>query len=129
MVGRVFLHPFRPLGNEWLEGFGLGVAGSWGRVDGQAPASYKTIAASGNFFTIPRIPAVATEGERVRWSPQAYWYAGPVGFLAEYVVSQQLMHRDFTADPGSSLKSELRNSAWQVAAASRSRARTPPTRV
>ena len=124
VVARVFLHPFRPLGNPWLDGLGIGGAGSWGKVDEQAPATLRTIAESGNFFTYrgvetgsPFAVAVAAEGERIRWSPQAYWYAGPVGVLGEYVVSQQDVHRDFTTAPGTpSAKEELRHTAWQVAA-------------
>jgi phosphate-selective porin OprO/OprP len=50
VVGRIFVHPFRPLANAWLDGFGLGLAGSWGRVDEQTPASFRTTAASTNFF-------------------------------------------------------------------------------
>ncbi len=121
VVGRIFLHPFRPLGNAWLDGFGVGGAGSWGRVDEQSPTSFRTTAASGNFFAYrgaeSGFVAVAGEGDRVRWSPQAYWYAGPLGVLGEYVVSEQEVHRDFTAAPGApSLKNDLRHSAWQVAA-------------
>jgi phosphate-selective porin OprO/OprP len=124
VVGRVFLHPFRPLGNQWLDGLGIGAAGSWGKVDEQAPTAFRTIAASGNFFAYravetgsPFAVAVAAEGERIRWSPQAYWYAGPVGVLGEYVFSQQDVHRDFTTAPGTaSAKDELHHTAWQVAA-------------
>jgi phosphate-selective porin OprO/OprP len=115
------MHPFRPLGNEWLDGLGLGAAGSWGRVDEQAPATFRTTAASGNFFSylgaVGGLQPVTAEGQRFRWSPQAYWYAGPVGVLGEYVVSQQELHRDFTTAPGTpALKEELRHTAWQVAA-------------
>lgn len=115
IVGRLFFHPFRPLGNEWLDGLGVGVAGSWGRIDEQSPTSFRTTASASNFFTYraavtgpPAIPAVSGDGERVRWSPQAYWYAGPVGFMAEYVSSEQEMRRGTDRD-------DLTNEAWQVA--------------
>ena len=121
VAARVFAHPFRPLGNEWLDGFGLGIAGTWGRVDEQSPASFRTIAESGTFFAYRGagggFVAVTGEGRRVRWSPQAYWYAGPVGVLGEYVQSEQEMHRDLTAASNTpSSKDTLRHSAWQVAA-------------
>jgi len=122
LVGRVFVHPFRPLGNQWLDGFGVGVAGSWGRVDEQTPAAFKTIEATGNFFsylaaTTGGLQAVTAEGNRVRWSPQAYWYLGPVGLLGEYVESEQEVHRDFTTAVATpSLKNTLRHRAWQAAA-------------
>jgi phosphate-selective porin OprO/OprP len=123
VVGRVFVHPFRPLGNQWLDGFGIGAAGSWGRIDEQAPASFRTIAASGNYFAYrgadtgaaPVFAAVAGEGERIRWSPQAYWYAGPIGVLGEYVVSEQDLHRDLIAGGVTAAKDELRHTAWQAA--------------
>jgi len=121
VAARVFAHPFRPLGNEWLDGLGLGIAGTWGTVDEQSPATFKTTPESGSFFayrgTGGGFVAVTGEGRRVRWSPQAYWYAGPVGVLAEYVQSEQEMHRDFTAANSTpSLKNTLRHDAWQVAA-------------
>jgi len=123
VVGRVFVHPFRPIGNQWLDGFGIGAAGSWGRIDEQSPAAFKAIAESGNFFAYrgadtgaaPVFAAVAGEGERVRFSPQAYWYAGPVGVIGEYVVSEQDLHRDLVAG-GTAANDELHHTAWQVAA-------------
>jgi phosphate-selective porin OprO and OprP len=124
VAARLFVHPFRPLGNQWLDGLGLGVAGTWGRVDEQSPTSFRTIAASTNFFAYRGadtgatavFAAVAGEGDRVRWSPQAYWYAGPVGVLAEYVVSEQEIHRDLIATGATAAKDDLRHTAWQVAA-------------
>jgi phosphate-selective porin OprO/OprP len=119
VAARIFAHPFRPLDNDWVDGFGIGVAGTWGRVDEQTPATYKAIPESGTFFTYRPaeggLQAVTSEGQRFRWSPQAYWYVGPFGVLGEYVVSQQNVHRDFTTAAATpSLKAELRNIAWQV---------------
>jgi phosphate-selective porin OprO/OprP len=115
VVARLFFHPFRPLESEWLDGFGVGIAGSVGHVDEQSPTAFRTTASSTNFFTYlgavtgpPAIPAVSGDGDRVRYSPQAYWYAGPVGFMAEYVSSEQEMRRG-------SEREELTNEAWQVA--------------
>lgn len=123
VAARVFVHPFRPLGNQWLDGLGLGIAGTWGRVDEQSPTAFRTIAASTHFFAYRGadtgatavFAAVAGEGDRVRWSPQAYWYAGPIGVLGEYVVSEQELHRDLLAG-GTAAKDDLSHSAWQVAA-------------
>ena len=115
VVARLFFHPFRPLGNEWLDGFGVGVAGSWGVVDEQTPTSFRTTASSTNFFAYrnavtgpPAIPAVSGDGDRTRYSPQAYWYAGPLGFMAEYVSSEEEMRRGTDRE-------DLTNEAWQVA--------------
>ena len=120
IAARLFVHPFRPLKNEWLDGFGIGVAGTWGNVDEQSPASFKTTAASSNFFTYrgasATFAAVAGDGQRTRFSPQAYWYAGPFGLLAEFVSSEQDMRRDpLPAAAGDSSRSNLRHDAWQVA--------------
>jgi phosphate-selective porin OprO/OprP len=84
-------------------------------VDEQSPTSFRTVASSSNFFAYrnavtgpPAIPAVTGDGDRVRYSPQAYWYAGPLGFMAEYVSSEQEMRRDTERE-------DLTNEAWQVA--------------
>jgi phosphate-selective porin OprO and OprP len=120
VAARLFFHPFRQLENEWLDGLGIGVAGTAGRVDEQAPASFRTTAATSNFFAYRGASAtsnaVSGDGDRVRWTPQAYWYAGPVGFMAEFVSSEQEMRRDpLPAAPGDSLREDLRHDAWQVA--------------
>ena len=120
VVARFFVHPFRPLKSEWLDNLGIGLAGSYGSVDDQSPASFKTPAASTNFFQYrgasAAFAAVVGDGQRVRWSPQAYWYAGPFGLLAEYVSSQEEMRRDpLPAAPGDSNRAKLTHTAWQVA--------------
>jgi phosphate-selective porin OprO/OprP len=119
-AARLFFHPFRNLENEWLDGFGIGVAGTWGRIDEQAPTSFRTTAASTNFFAYrgasAAFGAVTGDGERLRYTPQAYWYAGPVGFMAEYVSSAQDMRLDpLPAAGGDSVREYLRHDAWQVA--------------
>jgi phosphate-selective porin OprO and OprP len=120
IAGRLFFHPFRPLGNEWLDRFGIGVAGTAGRIDEQAPTSFRTTAASTNFFAYrgasATSAAVSGDGDRFRWTPQAYWYAGPIGFMAEFVSSEQEMRRDpLPAAPADSLREDLRHDAWQLA--------------
>jgi phosphate-selective porin OprO and OprP len=50
---------------------------------------------------------VLAEGKRTRVSPQGYFYAGPVGVLAEYVRSTQNVRRATTAGT-------LTSQAWQV---------------
>ena len=120
VAARLFFHPFRPLGNEWLDGFGIGISGTWGRIDDHSPASFRTTASATNFFAYrgasASFAAVSGDGDRWRYSPQAYWYAGPIGFLAEYVSSEQELRRDpLPAGPGGSPLHNLRNEAWQVA--------------
>jgi len=120
-AARLFVHPFRFfVQNEWLDGLGIGVSGTWGEIDEQAPASFRTTAAATNFFAYrgasATFNAVAGDGDRYRWSPQAYWYAGPVGFMAEWVSSEQDMRRTpIPSVGGDSSRERLRNDAWQVA--------------
>ncbi|HEY4560729.1 MAG TPA: porin, partial [Lysobacter sp.] len=49
------------------------------------------------------------DGERRRWSPQAYWYHGPFGLLGEYIESSQDVRVGATA-------TRIDNRAWQLAA-------------
>jgi len=77
VAARLFFHPFRKLENEWLDGFGIGVAGTWGRIDEQSPTSFRTTDASTNFFAYrgasATFNAVTGDGDRLRYTPQAYW--------------------------------------------------------
>ena len=118
---RFFVQPFRPLGNEWLDNLGVGIAGTYGHQNEQSPASFRTPPASTNFFAYrgasATFAAVTNDGERFRFSPQAYYYVGPFGLLAEYVSSKTDMRRDpLPAAPGDSSRETLTNTAWQVEA-------------
>lgn len=115
VIGRVFAHPFRPLGIPVLRDLGLGLAGSWGRARGTLEApSLPSFKSSGQqtFFrylagdTID-VTAIAG-GERYRLSPQLYYFFGPFGLLGEYVASFQ----DITLG---ATTTGLANHAWQAA--------------
>ena len=110
---RLFFHPFRLADVELLDGFGIGVAGTWGDSDGGSMPSYKMQADNTNFFTYlgasGGLPAVLSDGNNYRVSPQGYWYAGPFGLLWEYVNEKTEIHR------GAS-HARPRNEAWQVEA-------------
>jgi len=139
---RVFTTPFAN-GYGPLTGLGFGVAGTWSvssesnsltssfRTPGQNQFfRYQTTAAraggSGASQTL-RTDATVSDGNRLRISPQAYYYNGPLGILAEWAqVRQDVARRSANADsatsstafttlvPGS--EDTLRHSAWQVAA-------------
>ncbi len=71
------------LGNEWLEGLGLGVAGSCGHgTTSRRRPSLPHDRRPAELLRLPRrdggFAAVTGEGDRIRFSPQAYWYCGPV---------------------------------------------------
>lgn len=86
-VGRVFAHPFRPLGVDALKDFGIGFAANFGDQAGPLP-QYRT-AGQNTFFQYASTASAA--GERTILSPQAYYYVGPIGVLGEYVhVSERV---------------------------------------
>ncbi len=111
-VGRVFLHPFKNSYGSLLKQLGVGAAGSFGKEKGTAAApgvaSYKDTAQQ-TFFSY-RSDVVA-DGKRVRFSPQMYWYPGPLGILAEYANSSQEVKRATTTIT----RAQLIHRAWQVA--------------
>ena len=107
-AGRVFFEPLKGSDSAWA-GLGFGLGASIGDVEG----------AGNNFLPRYRTPGqqqffayrstVAAAGQRKRWSPQAYYYRGPFGLLAEYASSsQELAVGGTTAD--------LETTAWQATA-------------
>ena len=114
VVGRLFAHPFQHTGYSWLEGFGLGVAGSFGNPDKQALKNQATPLGRTNYldYAKPITPSAVTtaDGATSRIYPQAYWFAGPFGAMGEYVVSTQ--HLSSTL--GTVRKVTQENKAWQI---------------
>ncbi len=104
-VARVFGSPFSGARRfRLLDGLGLGFALSAGTQDGALP-SFKTPAQS-TFFTYAN--GVTASGGRRRYSPQAYYYRGPFGLMAEFVRSNQAVEMSGTG-------SKILNKGWQVA--------------
>ena len=91
--GRVFAQPLQHIGNKWLEGFGVGIAGSFGSPNHQALNVQRTALGQSQFLDYTKVGAgvgtVTSNGATSRIYPQAFWYAGPVGLLGEYVESSQ----------------------------------------
>ena len=96
IAGRVFLHPFRIADIDALKNFGIGIAGSIGSQTGTAASpnlpSFKT-AGQNTFFSYKNSTnangIAYADGDRTRFTPQAYYYVGPFGILGEYVSSAQ----------------------------------------
>jgi phosphate-selective porin OprO/OprP len=112
IAGRVFASPFKG-SNTLADGLNFGIAGSVGRQNslngatGSLTGGYKTDGQQ-TWFSY-RSTAVA-QGQTWRVSPQADYYHGPVGLMAEYVVSAV----DALNGKNSQL---LENKAWQLSGA------------
>jgi len=121
--GRLFFQPFKATANQALQGVGFGVAGSYENMQGNSatglPAStggtlpgFVTDGQQQFFAYNPGSNAVVTaSGEHWRLSPQAYYYWGPFGFLAEYIISNQKVSRSVT---GPFASASLDNRAWEI---------------
>ncbi|HSU16568.1 OprO/OprP family phosphate-selective porin [Longimicrobium sp.] len=116
VAGRVFAQPFRNRPSGFLRGWGFGVAASHGSERGSAAApglaSYKSPGQQTFFAWRANGQAAGTAiagGAHDRISPQAFFYRGPLGVLAEHVTSRQQVRRDTSA-------ARLTSRAWQVAA-------------
>jgi phosphate-selective porin OprO/OprP len=112
-AGRLFVHPLRPLRNPWLTYLGVGLAGTWGRQKGTTSApnlpTYKS-EGQNTFFSYIADPMTGTAiaaGDRWRAAPQLYYYGGPFGLLAEYVMSDQTVSKG-------AITHAVANQAWQV---------------
>lgn len=109
-AARVFLQPFK---TGTLRGLGIGVAGSTGFERGSTATpglpSYRTPGQQ-LFFrynSSSTTPAnnVFANGKRTRLSPQGYFYTGPLGLLAEYVISRNEVTR-------AGVTADLEHTAW-----------------
>ncbi|WP_338865216.1 OprO/OprP family phosphate-selective porin [Myxococcus stipitatus] len=116
LAGRVFAHPFRATNLQLLSGLGLGVAASRGNQFGSASttgeAPLRTMGQQTFFIFRTGTGAgqtVMAHGEHTRVSPQGYFYAGPLGALAEYVNSTQEVNLG-------EQHARLRFEAWQATA-------------
>ncbi len=119
-VGRLFAHPFQHSDYSWLEGLGIGVAGSYAHPlnlalnNQRTPIgrnSYLNYASTFTNATGSAFAAPVSNGDSYRIYPQAYWYAGSFGAMAEYVVSSQ--HLAGMNKTGA-LNIKQDNTAWQI---------------
>jgi phosphate-selective porin OprO/OprP len=117
LAGRIFALPFKTTDIEALQRLGLGLGGSYGNQEG----SLRTFASEGfqRFFryrtsSVAGDPNVVADGNLWRLAPQAYYYYGPFGLLAEYVVASQEV-RQTGGGPGAGSLDRLTHTGWQVA--------------
>jgi phosphate-selective porin OprO/OprP len=105
LAARVFVQPFKKQKGT-LSGLGVGVSGTVGKQEGSALPTYRS---TGQLAIFSYLSGVAFDGTRRRLSPQGYYYVGPFGLLAEYVVSSTRLSKG-------GVSGGLSNEAWQVAA-------------
>ncbi len=110
LVGRVFFQPWRTRGSSPLRGLGFGAAGSTGTANG--PLRGYSSAGQVSVFSYPA--TVNASGDRRRWSPQGWFYSGPVGLLAEYVEAHHDVQKVETGKP--TVSGTLKDSGWEVTA-------------
>lgn len=115
-AARLFAHPFAQSDLSALRGLGVGIAATYTDQAGTAAQpllpAFRTPAGSTFFrYRAGTTPTLA-DGERTRFAPQFYWYAGRFGLMGEYTgVSQEL-----SRTTGSGLRADtIDSSAWQLA--------------
>lgn len=116
VAGRIFAHPFKDTEIEALRGVGFGLAGTFGHQEGAlrtfaSPGQQRFFAYRTGAGTSPATANVVADGNHGRLAPQGYYYWGPFGAFAEYVVSEQVVRRD----DGAHTFARLRHTAWQLA--------------
>jgi len=140
-TARLFTTPFIDADNG-LQGLGFGVATTYGQTKGSTSleyrgrisgvtsglGTYKTPGQANSFFSYQNTISTTTptddkfvvaNGQHLRWTPQAYYYKGPLGVIAEYAESSQAVARYIgTGNTATSLTNSdtLNNYAWQIAA-------------
>ncbi len=122
-AARVFFQPFLNSDNFALRGLGFGIAATYVNGGGNAQnpglSAYRTPDQQSffrfrgdNAATADINEAVYLDGERLHVTPQAYYYIGSFGALAEYVRVSQ----DISRNTASGLRhGNIDNSAWQLA--------------
>jgi phosphate-selective porin OprO/OprP len=126
-AARLFAQPFLKAGSA-LKGLGAGIAVSYtnevGSTTNTLLPTYKT-ETQRSFFTYdvarsvlgntPAAGAVIANGERLRWSPQAYYYYRSFGVLGEYVGESQDVSRTFgTGNAAFTRRARLSPDSWQL---------------
>jgi phosphate-selective porin OprO/OprP len=102
-AARVFATPFKD-NPGLLQGLGVGIAGTYAGAQ-RTLATYRT---PGQLTAFTPGGTATGDGEHYRISPQAYWYYGPFGSLAEYVQSSQ------ETRVGTGPLNKITHEAWQI---------------
>jgi phosphate-selective porin OprO/OprP len=109
-VGRLFFQPFLQTSNDYLKHIGFGAGGSIGSHTGGPAPSYTT---PGQQTIYSYSTNLAAAGILYRIDPQAFYYVGPFGINAEYILSsQEYATKGLAASVPK--RQRLNNQAWQV---------------
>jgi phosphate-selective porin OprO and OprP len=133
VTARVFATPFK---NDYsaMNGLGFGVAATYTDTQGERNLNFTdTSAADATRNGLPSYltdgqntffrysSAAVADGQRLRVSPQAYYYSGPLGVIAEYATVRQDVSLTGAGGAGSNTaitpntNKKLNHSAWQIA--------------
>ena len=138
VTARLFATPFK---NDYsvLNGLGFGVAATYTDAQGERNLNFTdTSAADATRNGLPSYltdgqnvffrysGAAVADGQRLRISPQAYYYRGPLGVIAEYAQVRQDVSLTTGGSPAAggagsntnitpNTQKKLRHDAWQVA--------------
>ncbi|MGV3581374.1 MAG: OprO/OprP family phosphate-selective porin [Methylophilus sp.] len=133
-TARVFATPFKDEINA-LAGLGFGIAATFTNIDGERNLDFTNTSAAD--ATRNGLPSYLTDGQqtffrygstsvadgkRTRIAPQANYYYGPLGVIAEYArVNQEVsLLNSTTSNSGTAFvagsNKELNHDAWQIAA-------------
>lgn len=121
-AARLYYTPFADSDNFGLRNLGLGIAGTFVDSTGdptntllptyRTPGQQVFFRYRGSSTALP-LGATYGDGERLRYTPQAYYSYGSFGLLTEYAAVDQ----DVTRRTASGVRSDsLDISAWQIAA-------------
>jgi phosphate-selective porin OprO/OprP len=106
IAGRVVVRPwFSTTGRDVLRDFGVAVAANTGKQGAALPSFLS--AGRQTFFSYA--PGATGDGQRTRWSPQAFYYHGRFGSYGEFVRSRGDVRREGQV-------AEVDHDAWQVSA-------------
>ncbi len=104
-AARLFATPFSTAKLDHpLKGLGAGFAVTSGNQSGSLAA----LKSPGQNTYFSYLGGVSADGQRYRYSPQAYYYYGPFGLLAEFVATRQDLRKGTT-------NGTISRNAWQVA--------------
>lgn len=139
-TGRLFATPFKD-SNTLLAGLGFGLGATYTNATGEKNLNFTdTTAADGTRNGLPAYvtesqqvffrysPAAIADGKRFRFTPQANYYAGSLGIIAEYARVEQGVSLAGGGSPAAGgavttvpsvlpgSKKTLRHNAWEIAA-------------